>query len=118
MRAYTWTENGFTFKRINKKQARQAYNNGLTVIFCPCNLRPGSPFRLDMKMNKAQADCTPVTFDGLVNMFECYNCMNGETGRYTAFYIPVEYVDRFTGEKPTVKTMGTVKQYNYKFMEV
>ena len=118
MRNYTYTENGFTFERIGKKQARRAYNNGLTVIFCPCNLRPGSPFRLDMEMNKAQADCAPVTFDGLVNIFEYYNCINEETGRYTAFYIPVEYVDRFTGEKPTAETMGTIKQYNYKFMEV
>ena len=33
MRAYTFTENGYTFKRINKKQARAAYNNGLTVRF-------------------------------------------------------------------------------------
>lgn len=28
MNRYTWTENGFTFKRINKAQARRAYNNG------------------------------------------------------------------------------------------
>ena len=47
MRQYTFTENGFTFERVDKKQARKAYNNGLTVRFCPCNLRPGSPFRLD-----------------------------------------------------------------------
>lgn len=60
MRKYTYTENGFTFERIDKKQARRAYNNGLTV----------------------------------------------------------EYVDRFTGEKPTAGTMGIMKQYNYKFMEV
>lgn len=118
MRKYTFQKNGFTFERIDKAKARRAYNNGLTVLFCPCNLRPGSPFRLDMKMNKAQADCAPVTFDGLVNMFEYYNCMNGETGRYTAFYIPVEYVNRFTGETPTAETLGTIRQYDYKYMEV
>lgn len=118
MRKYTYTENGFTFERIDRKQARRAYNNGLTVIFCPCNLRPGSPFRLDMEMNKKQENCAGVDFDRLVNVFEMFNCRDRETGRYTAFYIPVEYVDRFTGEKPTAETMGTVKQYNYKFMEV
>lgn len=57
MRNYTFTENGFTFKRINKAQAKRAYNNGLTVRFCPVNLRPGSPFRLDMDMNKVQQNC-------------------------------------------------------------
>lgn len=29
MRQYTFTENGFTFERVGKKQARKAYNNGL-----------------------------------------------------------------------------------------
>lgn len=33
MKKYTYTKNGFTFERIDKKQARRAYNNGLTVIF-------------------------------------------------------------------------------------
>ena len=66
MRAYTFTENGYTFKRINKKQARQAYSNGLTVRFCPCNLRPGSPFRLDMDINKINQNCAGETFDSIV----------------------------------------------------
>lgn len=117
MRAYTWTENGFTFKRINKKQARQAYNNGLTVRFCLCNLRPGSVFRLDMDMNKIQENCAGASFDRLVNVFEMFNCRDRETGKYTAFYIPVETVDRFTGEKPTAGTLGTVEQYAYSYME-
>ena len=93
MRNYTFTENGFTFKRINKAQAKRAYNNGLTVRFCPVNLRPGSPFRLDMDMNKVQQNCAGVDFEQLVNAFEFYNCRSNETGKYTAFYIPVETVD-------------------------
>lgn len=117
MRGYTWTENGFTFKRINKAQARRAYNNGLTVRFCPVNLRPGSSFRLDMDMNKAQQNCAGVDFEQLVNAFEFYNCQDSETGKYTAFYIPVETVDRFTGEKPTAGTLGTVEQYAISYME-
>nr|DAI61222.1 MAG TPA: hypothetical protein [Caudoviricetes sp.] len=117
MRAYTFTENGYTFKRINKKQARQAYNNGLTVRFCPCNLHPGSPFRLDMDINKINQNCAGETFDSIVNAFEWYNCRDSETGKYTAFYIPVETVDRFTGETPTAGTLGTVEQYAYSYME-
>lgn len=117
MRNYTFTENGFTFKRINKAQAKRAYNNGLTVRFCPVNLCPGSPFRLDMDMNKVQQNCAEVDFEQLVNAFEFYNCGSNETGKYTAFYIPVETVDRFTGEKPTAGTLGTVEQYAYSYME-
>lgn len=117
MRNYTFTENGFTFKRINKAQAKQAYNNGLTVRFCPVNLRPGSSFRFDMDMNKAQQNCAGVNFERLVNVFELFNCRDSKTGKYTAFYIPVETVDRFTGEKPTAATLGTVKQYDYSYME-
>lgn len=52
-----------------------------------------------------------------VNAFEIYNCTDNETGRYTAFYIPVVTVDRFTGETPTAYTLGTVKQYDYSVME-
>lgn len=117
MNKYSYTKNGFTFERIDKKQARTAYKNGLTVVFCPCNIRPGSFWGLDMDMNKAQQNCDGIEFEKLVNSFEYYNC-NSETGRYTAFYIPVEYVDRFTGEAPTAATLGTVKQYAYKYMEV
>lgn len=78
MRAYTWTENGFTFKRINKKQARQAYNNGLTFRFCPCNLRPGSVFRLDMDMNKIQENCAGQV---LTDLLMCLKCLIVETGK-------------------------------------
>ena len=52
-----------------------------------------------------------------VDGFEFYNCTNSETGKYTAFYIPVVDVDRFTGEAPTASTLEIVRQYNYKFME-
>ena len=118
MRKYNFSVDGFNFERITKKAARIAYNNGLTVLFCPVNLRPGSFWRLDMPMNKAQLNCAGVTFEKLLNEYEFYNCTNSETGRYTAFYIPVEYVDRFTGEAPTADTLGTVRQYDYKYMEV
>lgn len=30
----------------------------------------------------------------------------------------VAYVDRFTGETPTAETLGTIRQYDYKYMEV
>lgn len=117
MKQYTFVENGFTFERINKKQARRAYNNGLTVRFCPCNIRPDFPLGLGMDMNRIQQNCEGVAFDVLLNQFEWYNC-NTETGKYTAFYIPVIIIDSFTGEQPTSSTVNTNKQYDYKYMEV
>ena len=58
-----------------------------------------------------------ATFEEVLNAFEFYNIRGNETGRYTAFYIPVREVDRFTGETPTAYTLGTLKQYDYSVME-
>jgi len=44
MKKYTFTDGGYTFQRIDKKTARRAYNNGLRVMLCPVNLRPGYPY--------------------------------------------------------------------------
>lgn len=107
MNKYSFTNNGKTWERITKKQARAAYNNGLTVLFCPVNMRPFTPWHLEIDVNKINQNCAGETFDSIVNAFEWYNCTNNETGRYTAFYIPVETVDRFTGETPTAGTLGT-----------
>lgn len=113
MRAYTWTENGFTFKRINKTQAQRAYNNGLRVVVCPVNLRPGYPWHPEISVSGKSG----ATFEEMLNAFIYYNIQGNETGKYAAFYIPVVLVDRFTGEKPTAATMGTVEQYDYSYME-
>lgn len=125
MRKYSYTDKGFYFERISKKTARAAYINGLSVILCPVNLRPGEPYHPETVINRKNreqftADEIGVKndFNNYVNSFEFYNCPNSETGKYTAFYIPVVEVDRFTGEAPTAATLGTVKQYNYKYMEV
>lgn len=124
MRKYSYTENGFTFERIDRATARRAYINGLSVVACPVNLRPGRPYHPETVLNRKNrehltADEIGVKndFNNLINSFEFYNCPNTETGKYTAFYIPVEYVDRFTGEAPTASTLEIVRQYNYKFME-
>lgn len=46
MNKYSFTNNDKTWERITKKQARAAYNNGLTVLFCPVNMRPFTPVAL------------------------------------------------------------------------
>lgn len=124
MRALYFTDNkGFNFKRVNKATARRAYINGLTVVFCPVNLRPFGAWSPETYHNKKSREAFTLDaagvrndFNNLVNSFEFYNCPNSETGKYTAFYIPVETVDRFTGEPST--GADAIEQYNYKFMEV
>lgn len=118
-----FTNNGFTFKRIDKKQARRAYINGLTVLLSPCNLHPFGVWNTATPANRRTreqytADEIGVKndFNNLVNSFEFYNCRDTQTGKYTAFYIPVVNVDRFTGEPS--EGGDTVEQYNYKYMEV
>ena len=119
MKKRTFTDwHGKTWERINRKQAKAAYNNGLTVIFCPVNIRLFTPWHLEIEVNKNFEGYNGVEFEKAVNTFEYYNCTNTETGRYTAFYIPVVTVDRFTGNAPTPETLGTVKQYDYSVMEV
>ena len=57
-----------------------------------------------------------ATFEEALNAFEFYNLRGKETGRYTAFYIPIREVDRFTREAPTAATLGTVTQYDYRYI--
>lgn len=79
----------YVFKRINKRSARAAYNNGLTVIFSPCNMRPfNNYFGLDMDINKDNINCQGQDFNKILNAYEYYNC-NAETGKYTAFIFPL-----------------------------
>lgn len=124
MNNYSFSHRGYTFKRIDKKTARTAYKNGLTVVICPCNLRPFTSWHNEQDINRRSREQFVIDeigvindFNNLINSFEFYNCRNKETGRYTAFYIPVETVDRFTGEKPTPVTLETVEQYAYSYIQ-
>ena len=91
MNKYSFTNNGKTWERVTKKQARAAYNNGLTVLFCPVNMRPFTTWHLEIDVkidvNKNFESYNGVSFEKAVNAFEFYNCTGSETGRYSAFYI-------------------------------
>ena len=110
MKEYTYTDGGRLFVRITKTTARKAYNNGLRVVLCPSNLRPGFPYHPEINISGKAA----ASFEEAVNSFEYYN-LRGKRNR-TAFYIPVRTVDRFTGEKPTAGTLGTVQEYDYSYI--
>lgn len=102
MNAYTFEKGGFTFTRINRTKARNAYRNGLTVILCPCNLNPASPWGFGIALDPRQGE--GETFESRENAFTFYNCINSETGRRPAYYIPVRTVDG-------------IEEYDYSFME-
>ena len=93
-------DNGQDWKRITKKAAKKAYIAGHTVTIVPCNLRPFGPWGIGCNINRKDraafvADEIGVKndFNNLVNSHEYYNCINSETGRYSAFYIQVDKVD-------------------------
>ena len=100
MNKYSFTKNGKTWERITKKQARVAYNNGEDVLFCPVNMRPFGVRLWSVKINISQDTDIGIldkwtkenSFDRAVNNFEYYNCINSETGYYTAFYLSVKEV--------------------------
>lgn len=114
MRKYSFINNGFTFERVDKKTARRAYNNGLRVLFCPCNLRPGAPWFPECEIDKEISE--NATFETVLNSFEFYNLRNRETGYYTAFYIPVKYVNKFNGNECGKDYYHAIVQYNYDYL--
>lgn len=93
----TFRYNNFDFVRISKKTAKKYFDKGLTVVFCPCKMRPFGVWAAGSFINPA--NCDGRSFDTVVNSFEFYNCSYPETGRYTAFYIPAFYADKKTGKK-------------------
>ena len=115
MKRYEFQNDGFTFIRIPKNKARVAYNNGLTVIFCPCNLRPFSMWHpgIDITKKPDYVPCYPGDpkndFDYIVRVFEIYNCPDYETGKYTAFYIPVKRDKWYSDERLQL-------EYDYSYM--
>ena len=85
MKKYSFENDGKTWARVTKKQARTAYNSGLTISLCPVKMRPFAPWHLETYVDKSSG----CPFDYTVKSFEYYNC-NRETGLYTAFYINVD----------------------------
>ncbi len=87
MNNYIFTDsNGNKYKRITKAQAKKAFYNDKKMVICACNLNPFLPYGTGATFVK-----TPKTndFKRFVNSFEYYNCINTETGRYSAFYIAI-----------------------------
>ena len=112
MKQYTYTDGGKTYTRISKAKARAAYNAGLEVVLCPVNLRPGAPWYPEITVCKEYSESE--TFEQVLNNFAFYNVRGKEIGHYPAFYIPVRYVDRFSGEPCNPGDAGAILEYDYK----
>ena len=107
-----------------KRQPKKAYLNGLTIIIGPVNLRPGEPYHPEQPINRRNREQFIIDeigaandFNDLIASFEYYNCRNNETGKYTAFYIPIIYTDRFNSEPVIPNAYNAIRQYDYKYME-
>lgn len=82
--------------RVSKRKARSLWGK-VDMSLCPCNLRPGGPWRPDMRVfaldiakgltSEYEQEQHYVSFDTYIQNFEWYNCSCSETGLYTSFYI-------------------------------
>lgn len=98
MKAFTIRDNnGKEYKRINKKTAISAYMAGVTVVLSPVSLNPFGHWCCGYRANrKDRADLVVDEtgarndFINRIGSFEYYNCINSETGRYSAFYIAID----------------------------
>ena len=119
MNNYTFNYGYWSFKRVIRKTAEKAFNHGLSVIICPVNLCPFTMWHCELTINKndnIHFDYDDADFNKRILYYEAYNCINAETGKYTAFYIPVCDIDAFTGEKATAETINRIESYDYSYM--
>lgn len=94
MRKYHFTMNENNYQRISKAKlyslARQITSDEikkLKFVISACNLRPekfGCMFTFQ-ELNNAD-----TALNDYINLFECHNCMNAETGKYASFYMEVK----------------------------
>lgn len=82
MYKFTFDAIGYTFNRVNRKRARNAFNKGITIAFCPSNLRPGYPWHPEAIIVKNEEWEDFETFE---NHFSALNC-NAETGKRVNYF--------------------------------
>lgn len=68
--------------KMNKREARKAWNNGEQFWITPCNAWAEYGLLIDPLRIAADFD---GDFDKMVNTFTYYNC-NNVVGRYPAYY--------------------------------
>ena len=89
-------DNGKQYKRIDKRQAKKIYNENKPVFVCACNLRPFTMYHFECELLKSRLSDLLLNgipendFKRVINHFEYYNCINSETGYYSAFYTAID----------------------------
>jgi hypothetical protein len=73
-------------KKVNKTQARKAYNEGKIVQLLPCKVRFGTKWIDLYTIHNTDSIASHHTFDERITYYEYYNCVN-ELGNYCAYYI-------------------------------
>lgn len=102
--------------RVDKKTARILYqtNRFGMVYMVPVNLNPESPF-----VSPYAPSSNDAAFEYTVEVFEHYNCINSETGRYTAFYVPRKWYDLMQevvhGFLPTEEQLNALTEMEAKY---
>ena len=71
------------YARINKTQARHAYNAGKDVYILPCKVRFNNMWFAPYIANKTCGEA----FITIVNQYSYYNCNYNELGKYPAYYV-------------------------------
>ena len=82
-------KSGNEWERIDKRKAKNLYNKGVTLVICPDNLRPFTPWCVELIININDHIEKP-DFNKRINVFEIYNCFNRETGYHASFYMKRE----------------------------
>lgn len=70
-------------RKVDKRAARRAYNEGKDVLLLPCKVGLNStiqPAKVSTYSSNGE------DFDKVINSFEYYNC-NNVLGKYTHFYL-------------------------------
>lgn len=76
--------------RLHHTQARKLFLAGETVIICPSNLMPGSPWHPECHVNLSMDEgChdPEMAWKLIRNHFRFYNCTCAETGYYISYWV-------------------------------
>jgi hypothetical protein len=83
MRNESYEMNDRIWNRVPKSVAQKAFEKGQSVILCPVEMNPASPWGVSALVDKETAESD---FERVVNAFEYYNC-HAESGRYVKFFV-------------------------------
>lgn len=82
--------NGRIYVRINKQQAKDLYDNNVTITLYPCNY--SEDFYHELCVTHFTKKNTEAEFSEVVKWYESEYCYDNDTGRKANFYVATEYL--------------------------